>query len=94
MKKLLVILALFLVGCTKPETEVKYDFVYASSSPTGGIEFFKQTKYTIIKTKDLPDTDAEWILFISQLEYIHDLEDGILDDLYYGHVFFLENFWW
>lgn len=74
--------------------EVKYDFVYGSTGPTGGIEFFSQTKYTTLKRTQLPNTDQEWIDFISQLEMIHDLEDGILDDLYYGHAFFLENFYW
>lgn len=94
MKRLAIILGLFLIGCQTPQTEVKYDFVYSSTSPTGGIEFFKQTKYTVVDTKDLPETDQEWIYFINQLKLIHDLEDGQMDDLYYGHVFFVENFWW
>lgn len=94
MKRLLLALAIILTACSRPQTEVKYDFVYSSTSPTGGIEFFKQTKYTIVDTKDLPDTDSEWLLFINQLELIHDLEDGTMDDLYYGHAFWVENFWW
>lgn len=92
MKKLLPLL--LLISCEPDQVDVKYDFVYGSTSPLGGIEFFSQTKYTTLNRSELPDTDGEWIQFISQLELIHDLEDGILDDLYYGHVFFLENFYW
>jgi len=68
--------------------------VYGSTSPGGGIEFFYQTKYTVVKRTQLPDTDEEWFQFIQQLELIHDLEDGIMDDSYYGYPFFLENFHW
>lgn len=92
MKKLLLLL--MLTACSPRMTEVKYDFVYGSTTPGGGIEFFYQTKYTTVKTKDLPESDTEWFYFINQLEMIHDLEDGILDDLYYGHSFYVENFYW
>lgn len=92
MKKLLLLFAL--VACSPRMVEVQYDFVYGSTAPGGGIEFFSQTKYTTLKRTQLPDTDQEWIDFISQLELIHDLEDGIMDDAYYGYPFFLQNFYW
>ena len=93
MKKLLILLSIFAISCESPKTEVKYDFVYASTSPTGGIDYYTQTKYTIVSTSLLPEDDIAWLMFINQLVQFHDLEAGILVVLYYGHVFYVDNFW-
>lgn len=85
-------LALTLLGCQKT-TQVKYDLTYGQTSPTGGIEHLTQTKVTVVKDTDLPYDTATWFEFISALEHFHDLEDGIQDGLYWGHVYWVDNFY-
>lgn len=91
MKKLLPLFGLLLLLACQKEHRIRYDLTYGQTSPSGGIEHFTQTK--VVEVDALPQDEGDWIDLIQGLEHFHDLEDGIQDDLYWGHIFWVDNFY-